>query len=130
MTPKDHISIFCVYYLSPSKNSIYGDKYRGVPIYPCPTVPLSNDPKSVILYVFSTQIIFSGLISLCINPWLCTACSPLVVSRHISRNSLSSICVFIWISLWREQVPNSNRMYIVLLRTLSQMGITRWRRFG
>ena len=33
-------------------------------MYSSPAVPLWSDPKSVILYVFSTQMIFSGLMSL------------------------------------------------------------------
>ncbi len=60
-------------------------------------------------------MIFSGLMSLCMSYFWWMASSPLVVSRHISRKFLSSMCVCMSIRFLSEQVPSSKSMYIVRL---------------
>lgn len=55
--------------------------------------------------------------------------TPLEVSRQISKKSLSSMCVFISMSLLSEQVPSSKSMYMVLKRSLSVSVSTCWHRF-
>lgn len=99
-----------------------------MPSFP-PAVPPKRVPKSVIFDVFSTQMIFYGLMSRWMKLRLWISMTPREVSRQISKKSLSSMCVFMSMSLLREQVPSSKRMYMVLKRSLSVSVSTCWHRF-